>query len=257
MNSDILKVGLAASGVVSGYFLYKKCTSGVKLSSLRELAEEEIPEDLDIVCIDAMAKYDDAKVKADKVRMAIKQIKDKEKIALGYSTAKSEEKSAKDAFEAAKKALKNFKPDSTQVVAGTGENAVAVNIQNSGAKTALELAVKDAQSKYDQARARRELLDDTIANNVNKSLTTEQTDIITKENQAYNAYQKALKERDEAITDICNNAEWKRSKTAALFKKTTTKGDVITEAVGLSALPVAALCYIWVDAANKIKLLEG
>lgn len=257
MKNKLVTAALVAGGATTAYFLIKK---GGKISidadKVREAAENELPEEIEDKCIDLLGKYEDARAAADKVRKADKVIRNQAKTELGYSTAKSNEEAAKKAFEAAKKALKDFKPDSTQVAVGTGESAVAINVQNSGAKVALETAMREAQSKYDMMRSRRELLDDTINQKVLTSRTPEQLQIMDKESDIYWKYQNALKERENAIQQILNDKDWKQSKWNELFKGSVTKADVILDAIGYSAFPAAVLAYIWVDAADKIKLLE-
>jgi hypothetical protein len=256
-GKKLATVGILAGAATTLYFV---CKGGYNISvsadSLRELAEKMVPDTYDDACIDLLAKYEDAKAAADKVRKADKVIRDNEKVAVGYSTAKNSEKLAKEAFEAAKKALKNYKPDSTQVAVGSGESAVAINVQNSGQKVALEMAMREAQSKYDMARSRRELLDDTINQKVVTSRTPEQIQIMQDESDAYWDYQKSLKEREEVINSYLNNKAWKNEKLNEIFKGSVTKSDIIVDAIGYSALPAAVLAYIWVDAATKIKLLE-
>ena len=255
--NKMVKLGLVVGGVVSAYFVFHKGSNiAVSNKKLRDLAENEVPDIYSDRCVDAMAKYEDAKVAADGVRKADKVIRDQAKIEVGYSTAVSNEKSAKEAFDAAKKALEDFKPDSTQVAVGTGESAVAINVQNSGQKVLLESNLKDAQSKYDMMKARRELLDDTINQKVVISRTPEQLDIMTAESKAYRDYQGTLKEYNKQVDQIMNNDDWKYRQLNDIYKRNVTKSDVITDAIGLSAFPVAILVYIWSDAIVKIKLLN-
>ena len=220
------------------------------------MAENEVPDIYSDQCVDALTKYEDAKVAADGVRKADKVIRDQAKIEVGYQTAVSNEKSAKEAFDAAKKALKNFKPDSTQVAVGSGESAVAINVQNSGQKVLLESNLRDAQSKYDMMKARRELLDDTINQKVITSRTPEQLDIMAAESKAYRDYQGTLKEYNKQVDQIMNDDDWKYRQLNDIYKRNVTKTDVITDAIGLSAFPVAILVYIWSDAMVKIRLLN-
>jgi len=257
LSDKIVNVGLVAGTAVTLYSVCKRKSGEVSSAQIRELAENEIPEEIEDSCIDLLGKYEDARRSADKVRKADAMIRKQEKIAIGYETAKNNEKNAEAAFNAAKKALKNFKPDSTQVAVGSGDSAVAINVQNSGAKVALETAVREAQSKYDIMRAKRELLDDTINQKVISSRTPEQIDILNKESAIYWDYKKALDKREQAITDICNNSEWKQEKISKIFKANVTKGEIIADAVGYSALPVAALAWIWNNAVKKIEMLEG
>lgn len=255
--NKMVKLGLIAGGAVTLYFVFHKGSNiAVSNKQLRDLAEKEVPDIYSDRCIDALAKYNDVKVAADGVRKADKVIRDQTKIEVGYSTAVSNEKSAKEAFESAKKALKNFKPDTTQVAVGSGESAVAINVQNSGQKVLLESNLKDAQSKYDMMKARRELLDDTINQKVVTSRTPEQIDIMATESKAYHEYQNTLKEYNKQIDQIMNNEDWKYRQLNDIYKRNVTKTDVITDAIGLSAFPVALLVYIWSDAVTKINLLN-
>lgn len=255
--NKMVKLGLVAGGAVTLYFVFHKGSNiVVSNKKLRDLAENEVPDIYSDQCVDALAKYEDAKVAADGVRKADKVIRDQAKIEVGYSTAVSNEKSAKDAFDAAKKALKNFKPDSTQVAVGSGESAVAINVQNSGQKVLLESNLRDAQSKYDMMKARRELLDDTINQKVITSRTPEQLDIMAAESKAYHNYQGTLKEYNKQIDQIMNNDDWKYRQLNDIYKRNVTKTDVIADAIGLSAFPVAILVYIWSDAMVKIGLLN-
>lgn len=255
--NKMVKLGLVAGGAVTLYFVFHKGSNiAVNNKQLRDLAEDEVPDIYSDRCIDAMAKYEDAKVAADGVRKADKVIRDQAKIEIGYSTAVSNEKSAKEAFDAAKKALKDFKPDSTQVAVGSGDSAVAINVQNSGQKILLESNLKEAQSKYDMMKARRELLDDTINQKVVTSRTPEQIHIMDTESNAYHEYQRTLKEYNKQVDQIMNNDDWKYRQLNDIYKRNVTKTDVITDAIGLSALPVAILVYIWSDAVTKIKLLN-
>lgn len=255
--NKMVKLGLVAGGAVTLYFVFHKGSNiAVNNKQLRDLAENEVPDIYSDRCIDAMAKYEDAKVAADGVRKADKVIRDQAKIEIGYSTAVSNEKSAKEAFDAAKKALKDFKPDSTQVAVGSGDSAVAINVQNSGQKVLLESNLKEAQSKYDMMKARRELLDDTINQKVITSRTPEQIHIMDAESNAYHDYQRTLKEYNKQVDQIMNNDDWKYRQLNDIYKRNVTKTDVITDAIGLSAFPVAILVYIWSDAMVKIKLLN-
>ncbi len=255
--NKMVKLGLVAGGAVTLYFIFHKgSTISVSNKKLKELAENEVPDIYSDKCIDALAKYEDAKVAANNVRKADKIIRDQAKIEVGYSTAVSNEKSAKDAFDAAKKALKNFKPDTTQVAVGAGESAVAINVQNSGQKVLLETNLREAQSKYDMMRSRRELLDDTINQKVVTSRTPEQIDIMSAESKAYHEYQNTLKEYNQQIDKIMNDDDWKYRQLNDIYKRNVTKTDVITDAIGLSAFPVAILVYIWSDAIVKIGLLN-
>lgn len=255
--NKMVKLGLVAGGAVTLYFVFHKGSNiAVSNKQLRDLAEKEVPDIYSDRCIDALAKYNDVKVAADGVRKSDKVIRDQTKIEVGYSTAVSNEKSAKEAFDAAKKALKNFKPDTTQVAVGSGESAVAINVQNSGQKVLLESNLKDAQSKYDMMKARRELLDDTINQKVVTSRTPEQIDIMATESKAYHEYQNTLKEYNKQIDQIMNNEDWKYRQLNDIYKRNVTKTDVITDAIGLSAFPVALLVYIWSDAVTKINLLN-
>lgn len=255
--NKMVKLGLVAGGAVTLYFVFHKGSNiAVNNKQLRDLAENEVPDIYSDRCIDAMAKYEDAKVAADGVRKADKVIRDQAKIEIGYSTAVSNEKSAKEAFDAAKKALKDFKPDSTQVAVGSGDSAVAINVQNSGQKVLLESNLKEAQSKYDMMKARRELLDDTINQKVVTSRTPEQIHIMDAESNAYHDYQRTLKEYNKQVDQIMNNDDWKYRQLNDIYKRNVTKTDVITDAIGLSAFPVAILVYIWSDAMVKIKLLN-
>lgn len=255
--NKMVKLGLVAGGAVTLYFVFHKGSNiAVNNKQLRDLAENEVPDIYSDRCVDAMAKYEDAKVVADGVREADKVIRDQAKIEIGYSTAVSNEKSAKEAFDAAKKALKDFKPDSTQVAVGSGESAVAINVQNSGQKVLLESNLRDAQSKYDMMKARRELLDDTINQKVITSRTPEQIHIMDAESKAYHDYQRTLKEYNKQVDQIMNNDDWKYRQLNDIYKRNVTKTDVITDAIGLSAFPVAILVYIWSDAIVKIRLLN-
>lgn len=255
--NKMVKLGLVAGGAVTLYFVFHKGSNiSVSNKKLRDLAEAEVPDIYSNQCVDALAKYEDAKVVANGVRKADKVIRDQAKIEVGYSTAVSNEKSAKEAFDAAKKALKNFKPDSTQVAVGSGESAVAINVQNSGQKVLLESNLRDAQSKYDMMKARRELLDDTINQKVVTSRTPEQLDIMSAESKAYHEYQNTLKEYNKQIDQIMNNDDWRYRQLNDIYKRNVTKTDVITDAIGLSAFPVAILVYIWSDAIVKINLLN-
>lgn len=255
--NKFVKVSLVVGGAVSLYFLFSNgSTTSVSKSDLRKLAEKELPDIYTDKCVDALAKYEDARVAADKVRSADKLVRDQAKIEVGYKTTKSNEESAKKAFEEAKKALKNYKPDSTQVAVGSGDSAVAINVQNNSQKAILESNLRDAQSKYDMMRSRRELLDDTINQKVVTSRTPEQLEIMTNESKTYHEYQKTLKEYNKAVDDILTNKDWEYNKLHEFFKKNVTKSDVITNAAGLSAFPVALLVYIWMDAKTKIDLLN-
>jgi len=255
--NKMVKLGLVAGGAVTLYFVFHKGSNiAVSNKQLRDLAENEVPDIYSDQCIDALAKYEDAKVAADGVRKADKVIRDQAKIEVGYSTAVSNEKSAKEAFDAAKKALKDFKPDTTQVAVGSGESAVAINVQNSGQKVLLESNLKEAQSKYDMMKARRELLDDTINQKVVTNRTPEQLDIMAKESKTYHEYQHTLKEYNKQVDQVMNNDDWKYRQLNDIYKRNVTKTDVITDAIGLSAFPVAILVYIWSDAVTKIKLLN-
>lgn len=256
LSDKIANIGLVAGSAVTLYSVCKRKPGTVTGDQIRELAEKEIPEELDDECVDLLAKYEDAKRAADRVRKADALVRKQEKIAVGYETAKNNEINAERAFKEAKKALKEFKPDSTQVAVGSGESAVAINVQNSGSKVVLENAVRDAQSKYDVMRTKRELLDDTINQKVLTSRTPEQVDILNNESALYWEYKKALEKREQAITDICSDPEWKQDKVSKIFKANVTKGEIITDAIGYSALPIAALVWIWNNAANKIKMLE-
>ena len=255
--NKMVKLGLVAGGAVTLYFVFHKGSNiAVSNKKLRELAENEVSDIYSDRCVDALAKYEDARTAADGVRKADKAIRDMAKIEVGYSTAVSNEKSAKEAFDAAKKALKDFKPDSTQVAVGAGESAVAINVQNSGQKVLLESNLRDAQSKYDMMKARRELLDDTINQKVVTSRTPEQIDIMSAESKAYHEYQSTLKEYNKQIDKIMSDDDWKYNQLNDIYKSNVTKTDVITDAIGLSAFPVAILVYIWSDAIVKIKLLN-
>lgn len=255
--NKLINLGLIVGGAVSLYFVFHQSSSGiVTKESLRKLAENEVPDIYSDQCIDALAKYEDARVAADSVRKADKIIRDQAKIEVGYQTAVSNEKSAKSAFEAAKKALKNFKPDSTQVAVGSGDSAVAINVQNSGQKVLLESNLKEAQSKYDMMKSRRELLDDTINQKVITSRTTEQIHIMDTESKAYGEYQRAMKEYNKQVEDIMSDKDWRHSQYHDIFKKNVTKSDVLADAIGLSAFPVAVLVYIWANAIVKIGLLN-
>lgn len=255
--NKMVKLGLVVGGAVSVYFVFHKGSNiAVSNKKLRDLAENEVPDIYSDRCVDALAKYEDARVAADGVRKADKVIRDQAKIEVGYSTAVSNEKSAKEAFDAAKKALKDFKPDSTQVAVGSGESAVAINVQNSGQKVLLETNLREAQSKYDMMKSRRELLDDTINQKVITSRTPEQLDIMAAESKAYREYQNTLKEYNKQVDQIMNNDDWKYRQLNDIYKSNVTKTDVITDAIGLSAFPVAILVYIWSDAITKIKLLN-
>lgn len=255
--NKMVKLGLVVGGAVSVYFVFHKGSNiAVNNKQLKDLAENEVPDIYSDRCVDALAKYEDAKVAADGVRKADKVIRDQAKIEVGYSTAVSNEKSAKEAFDAAKKALNDFKPDSTQVAVGSGDSAVAINVQNSGQKVLLESNLRDAQSKYDMMKSRRELLDDTINQKVITSRTSEQIRIMDTESKAYRDYQYTLKEYNKQVDQIMNNDDWKYRQLNDIYKRNVTKTDVITDAIGLSAFPVAILVYIWSDAIVKIKLLN-
>jgi len=255
--NKMVKLGLVVGGAVTLYFVFHKGSNiAVSNKQLRDLAENAVPDIYSDQCIDALAKYEDARTVADGVRKADKVIRDQAKIEVGYQTAVSNEKSAKEAFDAAKKALKDFKPDSTQVAVGSGESAVAINVQNSGQKVLLESNLRDAQSKYDMMKSRRELLDDTINQKVVTSRTQEQLDIMAAESKAYRDYQGTLKEYNKQVDQIMNNDDWKYRQLNDIYKRNVTKTDVITDAIGLSAFPVAILVYIWSDAIVKIKLLN-
>ena len=255
--NKMVKLGLVAGGAVTLYFVFHKGSNiAVSNKQLRDLAENEVPDIYSDRCVDALAKYEDACAAADGVRKADKVIRDQAKIEVGYSTAVSNEKSAKEAFDAAKKALKDFKPDTTQVAVGSGESAVAINVQNSGQKVLLESNLKEAQSKYDMMKARRELLDYTINQKVITSRTPEQLDIMAAESKAYRDYQGTLKEYNKQVDQVMNNEDWKYRQLNDIYKRNVTKTDVITDSIGLSAFPVAILVYIWSDAVTKIRLLN-
>lgn len=255
--NKLVKVGLVAGGAISLYFLISNNgLVNIKTSDLRKAAESEVPDIYTDKCVDALAKYEDAKTAADGVRKADKLVRDQEKIAVGYTTAKSNEEMAKKALDEAKKVLKDYKPDSTQVAVGSGDSAIAINVQNSGQKAILEANLQEAQSKYNMMKARRELLDDTINQKVITSRTPEQLEIMSNESRTYHEYQDTLKEYNKAIDDIMSNEEWKYEKLHEFFKKNVSESDIIINAVGLSAFPVALLVYIWADAKVKLGLLN-
>ena len=88
--NKMVKLGLVAGGAVTLYFVFHKGSNiAVSNKQLRDLAEAEVPDIYSDRCIDAMAKYEDAKVAADGVRKADKVIRDQAKIEIGYSTAVS------------------------------------------------------------------------------------------------------------------------------------------------------------------------
>ena len=84
--NKMVKLGLVAGGAVTLYFVFHKGSNiAVSNKQLRDLAENEVPDIYSDRCVDALAKYEDARTAADGVRKADKVIRDQAKIEVGYS----------------------------------------------------------------------------------------------------------------------------------------------------------------------------
>lgn len=256
---NVKNLMIIAGAVVTGYTCFHKKSVSVTTNDLVELATEELarshPEiETDILektktVNDALARYNLLKATENAKRKNLMASDE-------YLTARTTKDAAEAVFTAAKKAVKEYQPDSTSVAVGSGDSAVAISVTNTGKKLELETELAKAQSEFDKANNALSNLNNKISSQIISERSVADYEIISDYGSAKRALDEACTIRASETQKLINDKTWRYDATAKIFASRTTKSDIIGDAIGYSALPAAILAGVWIDAATKISILN-
>ena len=172
-----------------------------------------------------------------------------------YQQAKTTSEAASRKVQELKKALKNYKSNSTQVAVGSGKSAVAVNVVDDSGKIQLQTSLAEANAEL---QANQNLVNDiykTTKAKVVEKRTPEFYQAQSKMNSTKTIYNDILLKKEEYRTQLKND----RTFMSEALKKNAyhyNKGEVIACAALQSALPVYILYRIWSTAITKIQYVS-
>jgi hypothetical protein len=256
---NIKNLIVVAGAVVTGYTCFHRKSVRVSNEELMELAKDELikthPEfDEDILeksraVNDALAKYNVLKNAENAKRKTMMSSEE-------YLTARTNKDAAESVFAAAKKAVKEYQPDSTSVAVGSGDSAVAISVTNTGKKLELDTELAKAQSEFDKAQNMLTNLNNKINSQIISERSVEDYETVSNYESAKRALDVSCAAKVAEERKLVNDTNWRYDAIAKTYASRVTKSDIIGDAIGYSALPAAILAGIWIDAATKISILN-
>ena len=159
-------------------------------------------------------------------------------------------------YNAAKKAVKNFKPDTVQIGAGSGDSAVAVSISNDSQKSVLESELVKVSAEKDAADAAVKEIKRSIAEKITNERPLAHTEAIENFNKLDSEYKEMTRQNNKLVEDLLKDDEWRHKEFVKNFQETHQFGEIIGKAVIFSIVPLLALFLIWKDAIQKITILK-
>lgn len=159
-------------------------------------------------------------------------------------------------YDAAKKAVDNFKGNSVNVAVGSGENAAAVSIQDDSQKVLLETKLADIAAERDAAKDTVNDIRKAIADKITDERPIEHTEALEALRKAENDYDDAVASNKNTVEDLLNDKEWRHKEFVKAYQENHTEAEIIGKACIMSALPIAALVYIWKGAFEGLSILK-
>lgn len=159
-------------------------------------------------------------------------------------------------YDAAKKAVDNFKGNSVNVAVGSGENAAAVSIQDDSQKVLLENKLADIAAERDAAKDAVNDIRKAIADKITDERPIEHTEALEALRKAENDYNDAVASNKNTVEDLLNNKEWRHKEFVKAYQENHTEAEIIGKACIMSVLPIAALVYIWKGAFEGLSILK-
>lgn len=164
---------------------------------------------------------------------------------------------ANQAYEAAKKAVTEYKPSQTKVAVGTGDSAISLDMINTDKKAELEMKLAELKAERESAKLAIEDIKRDIASRVREERPIEHTKALEDFNKAAEEYSAAKLKNEKTVSDILSDNEWYNNECRVELKKIYSKGEIVIKAVLLSIIPVATLILIWERAINDIGFIYG
>lgn len=159
-------------------------------------------------------------------------------------------------YDAAKKAIDNFKGNSVSVAVGSGDNAAAVNITDESQKAILESRLADITAERDTAKEAVHDIRKAIADKITDERPIEHTEAIEICNKAKAEYQDAVKRNQLTVESLFNDNEWRHKQFVKEYQAVHSETELIGKACLMSVLPVAALVIIWKGTFEGLSILK-
>lgn len=159
-------------------------------------------------------------------------------------------------YDAAKKAVDNFKGNNVSVAVGSGDNAAAVNIQDDSQKVILEAKLADISAERDAAKEAVDDIRKAIADKITDERPIEHTEAIEALKKAEQDYNEAVDSNRMTVEHLLSDKEWSHKEFVKAYQANHTEAEVIGKACVMSILPVLALVYIWKDALDGLTILK-
>ena len=159
-------------------------------------------------------------------------------------------------YDAAKKAVDNFKGNNVSVAVGSGDNAAAVSIQDDSQKVILETKLADISAERDAAKETVDDIRKAIADKITDERPIEHTEAIEALKKAEQEYNKAVDSNKMTVEHLLNDKEWRHKEFVKAYQENHTEAEIIGKACIMSALPIAALVYIWKGAFEGLSILK-
>lgn len=159
-------------------------------------------------------------------------------------------------YEAAKKAVNNFKPSTVKVGAGTGDSSVAVSISNESDKVALEQKLTEVTADRAVAKANVNNIRKDISAKIVEERPYEYQQAMDNYKLAKTEYNNAVEANAKTVDSYLDNDDWVDAEYKKFFRSIHTPGEIIGKACLYSILPVAALIIIWRRAFIGLNILR-
>lgn len=201
--------------------------------------------------------------KADAARV-LKSFKtaEKSKIAQAFNSDDAAKSAVKNLnrlnkqYDAAKKAVDNFKGNNVSVAVGSGENAAAISIQDDSQKVLLETKLADISAERDAAKEAVDDIRKSIADKITDERPIEHTEAIEALRKAEQEYNEAVDSNRMTVENLLSDKEWCHKEFVKAYQANHTEAEVIGKACIMSILPIAALVYIWKGAFEGLSILK-
>lgn len=159
-------------------------------------------------------------------------------------------------YEAAKKAVDNFKPSTVKVGAGTGNSAVAVSISNESDKVALEQKLTEVTADRAVAKANVNNIRKDISSKIIEERPYEYQQAVDNFKVAKSEYDNAVTANAKTVDSYLDDEDWVDSEYKKFFRSVHTEGEIVGKACLYSILPIAALVIIWRKAFFGLRILK-
>lgn len=159
-------------------------------------------------------------------------------------------------YDAAKKAVDNFKGNNVSVAVGSGDNAAAVSIQDDSQKVILEAKLADISAERDAAKEAVDDIRKAIADKITDERPIEHTEAIEALKKAEADYNEAVNSNRMTVEHLLNDREWRHKEFVKAYQANHSEAELIGKACIMSILPVAALVYIWKGTLEGLTILK-